>query len=302
MELRQLRCFLAAADSLHFGKAALHLGILPAVLGRQIQMLENELRVRLFARSTRQVTLTDAGKKLLPRARQLIADSDEIIRHLRDMANSNPKLLRIGAIDSAASGLIPNLLRDIHADYPELEIIFVEDKTIRLLPQLLNGTLDLAFVRPPERFDRNLHAMTLLQEHPILALPTGHPLAAHDTVPISALADVPMILPNRRVRPHSHDLAVKLFEEAGLSMTVAQEAEEKHTILRMVSAGIGAAIVPRWSATSGEQGVIFRTMALSSNRVTLPLAAMWLGEDQNPLIESVMKVIERNLSIYSANA
>lgn len=302
MELRQLRCFLAAADHLHFGKAALQLGILPAVLGRQIQALETELRVRLFVRSTRQVALSDAGKKLLPRARQLIADGDEIVQHLRELADSNPHLLRIGAIDSAASGLIPNLLRDLHAAHPDLEVVFVEDKTIRLMPQLLNGTLDLAFVRPPERFDRNLQAKMLLEEHPILALPANHALANLDVVPMAALADVPMILPNRRVRPHSHDLAVKLFEEEGLTMTVAQEAEEKHTILRMVSAGIGGAIVPRWSATSGEQGVIFRMIELSSAGFTLPLAAMWLAGDRNRLIDTVMSVLERNLALYASTA
>ncbi|WP_260928325.1 LysR family transcriptional regulator [Novosphingobium sp. 9] len=302
MELRQLRCFLAASDTLHFGKAALELGILPAVLGRQIQMLESELRVRLFARSTRQVTLTDAGKKLLPRARDLVSDADDIVLHLRELAVSNPRLLRVGAIDSAASGLIPKLLQDIHQEFPEIEVILVEDKTIRLLPQLISGALDIALVRPPERFDRSLQAKMLLQEHPILALPVDHALASLDIVPMSALAGVPMILPNRRARPHSHDLAVKLFEEAGVTMTVGQEAEEKHTILRMVSAGIGAAIVPRWSATSNEQGVIYRTLALSTRSITLPLAAMWLQGDQNRLVDALMATLEGNLDRYASTA
>lgn len=302
MELRQLRCFLAAAYHLHFGKAALELGILPAVLGRQIHMLETELRVRLFVRSTRQVALSEAGKILLPKARQLILDSEALTLAVRKVASSNPKLLRIGSIDSAATGLIPNLIGDIHAREPDLEVILIEDKTIRLMPQVLNGTLDLALVRPPDRLDRRLQSQMLLQEHAILALPADHPLARLATVRMLDLANVPMILPNRRVRPHSHDLAVKLFEEAGLPMMVAQEAEEKHTILRMVSAGIGAAIVPRWSATSGEQGVTFRSIALPSKSFTLPLAAIWLADDQSRLIATVLSVINANLARYAATA
>jgi DNA-binding transcriptional LysR family regulator len=163
--------------------------------------------------------------------------------------------LRIGAIDSAAAGLMPLVIRDFRERRPDVSVQMVENKTIRLLPRLLSGRLDLGFVRPPEIPDRNLEFMFLFHETPVVAVPIRHPLANRDRVSVRDLADQPVIIPERRSRPHSHDLTMQLFAETGLQARIALYAEEKYTIVNLVAAELGVAIVPLWTSRMPATGV-----------------------------------------------
>jgi DNA-binding transcriptional LysR family regulator len=156
MDLRQLRCFVLAAEELHFGRAAQKLNMLPSAFGRFIRLLEEDIGAQLFARTTRNVALTDEGKQLLRDARKLLTHADEVQSRFREGARLKAKKLRVGAIDSAAVGLLPMLLNDFRKEYPGVELQLLEDKTIRLLPRVLSGRLDLAFVRPPRSRAPNL--------------------------------------------------------------------------------------------------------------------------------------------------
>ena len=112
----------------------------------------------------------------------------------------------------------------------------------------VTGRLDLAFVRPSETPDKRLEFMFLFHETAVVAVPDHHPLAAKKRVTIADLANQPLIVPERRSRPHSHDLTMKLFAEAGLEAHIAQIADEKQTIVNLVSAKLGVAIVPKWTS------------------------------------------------------
>ena len=109
---------------------------------------------------------------------------------------------------------MPLLLHDFGSS-ARCHVQLVEDKTIRLLPRLLSGRLDLAFVRPPESPDRRLEFLFLFHETAVVAVPANHPLAGCEHVSITDLADQPLIVPERRSRPHSHDLTIKLFSKPG---------------------------------------------------------------------------------------
>src|SRR6476619_1391452 len=150
MDLEQLRCFVVAAEELHFGRAAQKLGILPSALGRHIKLLEEELATKLIDRTTRSVTLTGDGAQLLDHARAVLADVASIESRFRASGRKQSVTLRLGAIDSAAVGLVPRLLHDFRTQRPDVEVRLFEDKTIRLLPQLITGWIDLALIRPPE--------------------------------------------------------------------------------------------------------------------------------------------------------
>ncbi len=118
---------------------------------------------------------------------------------------------------------------------------------------------------------------------------------------IAALADVAMIIPERRSRPHSHDLTMKLFAEQGLTPRIAQVAEEKQTILNMVSAHIGAAIVPLWSARLAVPGVVFRPLEgrSASGVDRLPLAVAWQAHVRDTNRDLLLNLLERNLDRYA---
>ena len=305
MELHQLRCFVAAAEELHFGRAAQRLQMLPSALGRHIKLLEEDLGVRLFARTTRAVSLTEDGTTLLREGRALLSRAEAIEDGFRNrLRKPSTRRFRIGAIDSAAAGLLPALLRDVGNAHPDIAVQLLEEKTIRLLPKLLSGALDLAFVRPPERPDGRIEFVPLLQETAVVAVSRKHVLARRLVISLADIADQPLIVPARRSRPHSHDLTVKLFDEAGLMPRIHQIADEKQTIVNMVAARLGVAIVPRWTARMAIPGVRFVPLRLKrgSSAGRLPLAAAWLRGSRDPIRDRVLTVLEARLKTYAREA
>ncbi|GGB93898.1 LysR family transcriptional regulator [Marivita lacus] len=303
MELRQLRCLIAVTDTLHFGRAAQNLDMLPASLGRHIKLLEDSLGTRLLIRTTRNVSLTEAGRTFVEAARDIVEQADRLEASFRENRQDQASILRIGAIDSAAAGLMPQLLphfRELHSD---IDVELLEQKTIRLVPRLLSGRLDIAIVRPPEVRDARLVYHHLFYETAVVAVPEDHPLATRKTVTVEDMADAPLIVPERNSRPHSHDLTMKLFLEAGLTARVAQIAEEKQTIVSLVSTGIGLAIVPRWASRLAVGGVSFVSLELpESARNRLALSAVWVRDARHPARDAFLNVLKNRLSALAQTA
>jgi len=262
MDLKQFRCFLAVAEELHFGRAAARLNMLPTALGRQVRLLEEELGTPLLRRTTRQVATTPAGAVLAEEARAILEHAARAARLVRGMGRAPGGSLRIGAIDSAAAGLLPDLLARFRKLHPGIAVRLVEAKSAEIVPMLRGGRLDLGFIRPPQSPEPGLAFRWLLQERPVAALPRRHPLAGRRRLRLAELAGLPLILPPRRTRPHSHDGVVRLFGGLGLAPHVVQEAEEKQTIVNLVAAGIGIALLPEWAARMRVPGVVFRPVEL----------------------------------------
>lgn len=304
MEIKQLRCLLAVADTLHFGRAALGMNMLPASLGRHIKMLEEDLGARLLLRTTRSVALTDAGREFVVAARDIVERADQLETTFRERQKLQSKALRIGVIDSAAAGLMPQLLPRLNALHPDILVEMLEQKTIRLLPRILTGRLDIAIVRPPEVRDPRLEFRPLFSETIVVAIPESHPLACKDTISVQDMVNEPLIVPDRASRPHSHDLTIKLFLEAGLTARVAQIAEEKQTIVSLVGTGVGLAIVPKWASRLGIGGVSFVDLKLpgAPQKGALELAAVWLCDTRHPARDAFMDVLETNLNGLASTA
>jgi len=304
MELNQLRCFVAVADELHFGRAARRLDMAPSALGRHIRLLEDSLGTPLLLRTTRNVALSQDGAAFLDGARALLTRADHLAEQFRGQERKRARALKVGAIDTAAAGLVPEILRDLRKQGSDLTVQLVEDKTVRLLPRLLSGRLDLALIRPPETIDKRIELMMLFHETPVVAVPARHPLARRSRLSIQTLVDQPLIVPDRRSRPHSHDLTIKLFEQAGLRPTISQTAEEKQTIVNLVAAKLGLAIVPRWTSRLAVSGVRFVPLAAkrTDDLNILPLAAAWLRGTRDPLREELLAVLRLRLASYAAKA
>jgi len=296
-----LRCFVAAAEELHFGKAAQRLEMLPSALGRFIRLLEEDLGTRLMTRTTRSVALTDDGAVLLKEARALLAQADVLAAKFRTRGRKEAATVRVGAIDSAAAGLLPMLLHDFRKQRPDVTVQLLEDKTLRLLPRLLSGRLDLALVRPPENPDKRLEFLFLFHETAVVAVSDQHPLASRKRVTIADLKDQPLIVPERRSRPHSHDLTMKLFAEAGFEANIVQIADEKQTIVNLVAAKLGVAIVPRWTSRMAAHGVRYVRLA-ASDMNKLPLAAAWTRGTRDPVRDEMLAMLQANLPGYALKA
>lgn len=304
MELEQLRCFVAVAEELHFGRAAQKMGLLPASLGRHVRLLEESLGTRLMSRTTRSVSLTEDGAALLEEVRPLLNRLQTLAEDFRSRKTQQATVLRIGAIDSAAAGLIPALLHDFRERCPGIVTQLVEDKSIRLIPKLIAGRLDVVFIRPRDGLSRSLAFRVLTHETPVIALPVTHPLAARDRVSVADLGDEPLIVPERRSRPHSYDLTMKLFEDAGLHPRIAQIADEKQTIINLVAAGIGSAIVPRWTSKLAVSGVTFVPLVNAENAPSrkLPLAVAWTKAVRDPGRDELLELVDKNIGRYAEQA
>ena len=304
MNLDQLRCFVAVAEELHFGRAARQLNMHPAALGRSVRLLEDDLGSQLLVRTTRQVNLTETGSAFLNDARSLLAHADGVSERYRAQGHRKATVLRLGAIDTASAGLVPALLHDFKVRYPDMSVQLIEDKSVRLLPRLLSGRLDLAFVRPPNHRGKEIEFLDLVRETAVCAVPTGHRLADRETLTIAELAEEPLIVPDRRSRPHSHDLTLKLFDQAGLRPAIAQIAEEKQTIIHLVATGFGIALVPRWATKIPVTVVRF----LPLDRVNrdglpvLPLAAAWMRGTRDPVRDALLELLTANHDRYFAEA
>jgi DNA-binding transcriptional LysR family regulator len=299
MDLHQLRCFLTVARTLHFGQAAQQMDMLPSALGRHIRLLEESLGTRLFTRSTRRVALTDSGILLREEARSLLAHADALMFQFRQKSHHSHPLLRVGAIDSAAVGLLPQLIQFFKIKYPQVEVQIYEDKTVNLLPKILHGRLDMAFIRPPGMVAPEITQRFLCFEPSVVAVPENHILAAQDAIEMHQLANIPMIVPERRSRPHSHDMTMNLFHEAGIEASIAQVANEKQTIINLVAAGMGLAIVPLWISRFAVNGVKFLPVASASNLAGLPLSVVWLKDREDDTRQSMLQVIEDHAELYN---
>jgi DNA-binding transcriptional LysR family regulator len=304
MDLDQLRCFVAAAEELHFGRAARRLDMLPSALGRHIRLLEEDLGTQLLARTTRNVALTEDGAVLLAEARGLLASADNLFKRFRQRSRQRRRTLKLGAIDTAAAGLVPMLLHDFRKQHSDITVQLIEDRTARLLPRLLSGRLDLAIVRPPEHRDRRLEWLTLFHETAVVAIPMRHRLAGRRKLSVAMLAEQPLIVPDRRARPHSHDLTIRLFDQAGLKPKVAQVADEKQTIVNLVAAELGLAIVPRSAARLAVPGV--RYIPLEVKRADalrlLPLAAVWVKALRDPIRDEMLAILRSRLAGYARHS
>lgn len=304
MDFRQLRCLVAVSETLHFGKAAQKMDMLPASFGRQIRLLEDRLGTRLLVRTTRHVSLTDAGRDFAEAARGILDQADRLEARFRDAQQDKTPILRIGAIDSAAAGLMPQFLPRFREAHPDIDIELLEQKTIRLLPRVLSGRLDAAIVRPPEIFDPRLVFRPLFHETAMVAVPEAHPLATRQRITVSDMADAPLIVPDRSSRPHSHDLTMRLFLESGHAARVVQIAEEKQTIVSLVGTGVGLAIVPRWASRLAVGGVVFVPLSVPPELVRdkLALAVVWLRDTRHPARDAFLDVLQDNVEMLSRSA
>ncbi|WP_380178528.1 LysR family transcriptional regulator [Kalamiella sp. sgz302252] len=291
MDINQLRCFMVLSEELHFGRAAQKLEMMPASLSRFIRLLEEELGQRLLNRSTRNVALTPEGAAFLQDAAKVVKAFDELSVRFRGQRQGKKTTLRIGAIDSAARGLLPQLLHRFRDICPEADVHLTEDKTTALIPRLKSGWLDLIFVRPPETLDVHLTSRFITSENCVLAVPADHPLAAKMLVTVSDFLDEPMIVPERRSRPHSHDLTINLFKAAGAAPHISHFAEEKQTILSFVSAGLGLAIVPASYKNMNGDGVSYIALRLDENIKGLPLSAIWLQGNNHLYVNALLALL-----------
>ncbi|SAI69175.1 LysR family transcriptional regulator [Bordetella ansorpii] len=193
MELRHLRCFLVVAETLHFSRAAERLHIDQSALSRTIKELERELDVGLFARSTRSIQLTSAGKVFLAHVPRVFAALEQSQDAVRSWKQGYRGLLRVAQADFGTSTRFPRLLNRCHEAFPGIEIRLFEVSEAQLLAGLREGLYDAGFSHMPGS-DGALTTEPVLSEPLVAALPLDHPLLEYAAVPLDRLKSYPLVL------------------------------------------------------------------------------------------------------------
>lgn len=294
IELRQLRYFVAVAEESHFGRAAARLHMTQPPLSQTIQSLEAALGTPLFARTKRSVTLTPAGAALLPEAQRLLQQANALPDLARRAASGESGLLSLSFVSTADYSILPPLLREFRERYPQIQIDLREATTDVQLEELLQGRIDAGLLIPPmsDKAKAELDYMTVLSEPLILAAP--HDLKAlrgKKTASLKAVADMPLIIFPRRIAPAFHDAILGCFRDAGLTPRIGQEAIQMQTIVGLVSAGMGIALVPQSVSNLKRPGVEYRPLTDKTMSVETGLA--WRRDNQSPVLHTFLDLLRK---------
>lgn len=259
MELRHLHYFIAVAEELHFSRAADRLHMAQPPLSQQIRQLEDELGFQLFHRTKRRVELTEAGAAFLAEARQVLQALDHAVEQGRQASRGEVGQLAIGFVSSTAYNILPPILQAFRRQVPAVTLELQELTTREQVQAVVAGKLDIGFVRPPIA-DPALEATVIFREPLIVALPECHPCRDAHQVSVKSLAQEPFILFPRVVAPGLHDQILGVCLQAGFNPQVTQEAIQMQTIVSLVAAEMGVAIVPLSLQNLQRQGVVYKPL------------------------------------------
>jgi DNA-binding transcriptional LysR family regulator len=293
LELRQLRYFLTVAEELHFGRAAARLHMTQPPLSQTIAALEETLGAPLFLRNRRQVTLTSAGSALLPEARRLLDSAAGLPELVRRAAAGESGRLALSFVTPADYSVLPPLLRDYSAAYPNVQLLLQEATTDVQVDDLLHERIDAGLLIPPlsEKAQVQLDYMKVLEESLVVCAPVGVLPAGDAPVDLKTLRQLPLIIFPRKSAPALYDAILSCFHEAGLSPDVKQEAIQMQTIVSLVSAGMGLALVPQSVSNLMRPGVEYRALAGPTPLVELGLA--WRRDNASPVLRGFLELLRK---------
>ena len=246
IELRHLRYFVAVAEELHFGRAALRLHLAQPPLSQQIRRLEEMLGYPLFERTSRSVSLTAAGAVFLERAQRTLRNVQRDIDETRSIGRGEVGSLHVGFVGSAMLTTLPAIFRAYREAYPSVRLHLHESFTARVMEGLQNGTLDAGLLRDGDPNDSNttLVSTTIYTEPFIAVLPAHHPCAGQRSVSPASLRNDPFVYYPQNAGTYAYEKPLSLCEEHGFRPQIVQEASNWLTILRLIGAGLGVSIAP----------------------------------------------------------
>jgi DNA-binding transcriptional LysR family regulator len=289
-----LRYFVTVAEELHFGRAAARLHMTQPPLSQTIQALEELLQAPLFLRNRRSVELTPAGHALLPEARRMLAHAAELPELVRAAAAGESGRLSLAFISSADYSVLPPFLRSYRAAFPQVQIVLQEATSDLQIEDLLHNRIDAGLVIPPlpDKARAELDYLKVLDEPLILAAPAGlAALKGGAPVWLKDLPPLPLIIFPRPIAPSLHDAILGCFRAAGITPEIGQQAIQMQTIVSLVSAGMGLALVPQSVSNLMRPGVEYRALRDPSPQVETGLA--WRRDNRSPVLLGFLDLLRK---------
>lgn len=285
-EISQLRCFVAVAEELHFGRAAERLNMTQPPLSRQIQLLEHKVGVQLLGRSSRLVALTAAGRAFLPEAVRILRMADEAGLMARRVAKGEQGSLVIGFTAACGYTLLPQVVRRLRERTPALALTLKELVSTAQVEALDARQLDLGLMRPMA-LHQELLSLQIATEDLLLAIPEREAATYPEAPTLACLHRRPFIMYSPHEARPFHQMLTGRFERANVVPEVVEHIGQVHTMLALVSAGIGVALVSESCSRLHFDGVVFRRME------TEPVSTVctYRRDNDNPVLQMFVREI-----------
>lgn len=288
-ELRQLRCFLAAAEDLHFSRAAARMNMTQPPFSRQIQLLEHALGVKLLDRTSRAVELTPAGRIFLLEARRIVRLTESAAQAIRRIASGESGTITLGFTASSGYSFVPRLLLERRARTPNIDVALREMVGTEQVESLVKGRIDVGLMRTPLNSE-GFTALKVASEGLVAALPLGDPRLAEVSLRLSDFDRQPLIMFAQEGARHFHDMMAKLFAQEDVAPIAIQSLSQIHSMLALVRVGIGAAIVPEAAQSLHFDDVNFRPI-ITTPAAPVELYAVWREDNENPALRPFLDLL-----------
>ncbi|HEV7176061.1 MAG TPA: LysR family transcriptional regulator [Solirubrobacteraceae bacterium] len=296
MDLRQLRYLVALADERHFTRAAEREHIAQPALSQQIRRLEEEVGVALVERTTRRVSITEAGELLVARARRILSELNAAEAELEALRGILTGHVSVGAMHTMGPVDVSLALAIFHQRHPGVELTVLEQSSEELAEMLRDDVLDLAYLSVTERIESHgLGLHQLVSEELVVILPRAHPLAKRSGVRMSELAGEQFI--SYREGSRLREILNRAAREASFDPHVMLESNESRRIRRLVGRGMGVAILPR-SDTEGAGDADIAVVNLDQPALTRDITLAWRQGRRHP--PAVAEFIELSRDLFSA--
>lgn len=296
-DLRQARAFLFVADELHFGRAAARLFMTQPALSRTIRTLEESVGVPLFERSTRRVRLTPAGEAFAVECRLALGHFERAASSAANAAAGHEGRLRVGYMDFAINGRLPQILKAFRAKYPQVTVDLEYIPTALQHAALMEGRIDIGFVIG-EFLGQKILNLLVDQDDFVVLLPEGHRLASRSAVRLADLAEEPFVLGSADTFGSFRQLVFPLCRAAGFSPRIAQEASNTSGIFGLVAAGVGVTLYAGCARNFRRAGVVVKPLADVAE--TIPTFAAWVADHPSEVLRRFKDMVILNAQMTVA--
>ncbi|WP_093307464.1 LysR family transcriptional regulator [Variovorax sp. NFACC27] len=280
MDTRQMRCVIAIAEAGSLTKAAERMGLAQPALTQTLNRLEQELGTRLFTRSRRGATLTDAGLAVIDDLRASLAYGDAATERARAIGAGRAGRLTIGFVTHAVYEVLPNALRRLRAEHPQLDVVLREMSNAEQVAALEGGRIDIALLHPPVSVTARVHELRLGEEPMIAALPAAWPLHEDGCVSLADVARHGLVwFPEQQI-PALRAQLLGALRRAGHETRVVQDANRTLTVLACVAAGLGWSLLPRSVRALQHEGVRYAEVRDGAGLPAFELSALWLARSR----------------------
>jgi DNA-binding transcriptional LysR family regulator len=298
LDFDDIEAIVVLGETLHFGRAAERLHVSQPALSKRIRRMEERVGGPLLVRKYRDVRLTEAGRLLAGRGRQLLHESAATLALSRRAARGEAGVLRIGFGIASILGLLPAVLLRFRQAYPGVELQLRDMSTPEQVNALGEGAIDVGFVRLPVA-DRRLQMRPVIHERLVAALGPRSPWRRQ--LGLRSVAAEPFIIIARARSASFYDHALSICAASGFAPRVVQEANELFTVLSLVGAGLGVSLVPRSAALMRLPGVRFREVNLPEAAWNIALA--WRRDaGPLPLVEQFVAMVSTSRIVPSRSS